>query len=163
MSKDNGWADFHLPEEIQNPSASYDHYGKLAPLEQLAWAEMDEDEFVERVAAQVWRRPKWYGISGGRVGVSRSKTKRFMVVLGKHIPPREKKRVGERVYDRALELFDLACKGWAAQALSMVLKANEAGAPIRTATIKSAVRVAAPKGGFQPTLDIIYASLAEED
>lgn len=128
----------------------------VSPLEALAWTAMTEDEFVERLAAKVWKCPADHSLKdGGRVGVSQAKTKRFMAALGKHFSPRERKRIAQRVFKRSQELFEQACRDWAIQALELSQTDDF------EARIKNAVSLVAPRGARGPTLDLIHAKMAE--
>jgi hypothetical protein len=169
MTDNDPWADFSFPEKIQVTSSRYNHYSSrrkgLPPLEQLAWAEMEEAEFVERAANEVWRRPcgrNWRGEEDfGRVGVSRSKATNLVRLVGKHLPPREKKRIVERVLKRADELFERACKAWAIQALEIAQEGS--GEEITLAQIRNTVSAIVPKGGVEATMQAIRKKLKEQN
>jgi hypothetical protein len=153
------WDDFDLRTcDLSKTRTSLKH--GCSPLEQLAWAELTTDQFVERLASEVWRRPAYYSLqNGGRVGVSRGKTRRFVMALGKHFSPQEKKEIIERVFERAQELFERACKIWAHKALEMSVEDTDDEEVIPMSQIKACVQVVAPKGARGKTLDIIRTTL----
>jgi hypothetical protein len=133
-----------------------------SPLEALAWSDMSDDEFVEKIASEVWKRPNYGGAyreTYGRVGVSRGKIKYFVSRFGGvYRGTKLRREIERRIFERANEYLEAACKVWAIQALETLLAHNE-GAKIGITKIRKAVSLVAPRGGCKLTCDIIKARL----
>jgi len=89
---------------------------KAPALTQLAWADLSEEDFIEKVADIAWRKPARgrYGENYGRVGVSSSKTEIFIRALGNYRGA-DFRRVHEIVFRRAKERFAEICLFWATE------------------------------------------------
>jgi len=124
----------------------------LHPLEALAWSGLSEDEFVERLAQEVWRRPhrkiEWarpaLPIYGTHVGVSSSKVRAFVNKFGASWEPKRRRVMVEKVTIRARWFMDQAVRRWAAE-IGAVIE-DTFSYPYQVPEVRETISLRVPKG-----------------
>lgn len=128
------------------------------PLVRLAWADLDEEEFVERLAEEVWKRPACYGRpEAGMVGVSQSKAAAFVNALGTHFSPEHRKVLIDKVFLLGKEKFRERCRNWAIQIEFGVRRDIACGHKPSKRLVQSYMTNIAPKGSHDTIWRFISA------
>lgn len=129
---------------------------KLTPLEKLAWAELSDEEWLDRVAPEVWkarviRQPSGY-TSFGMCGVTSGRVKVYISTYGSHFRGRKRQEIQELLYERASNLLHEQCCEWA---LESFRRAN-----FSVLGLQQAVSSVVPEGCRRLVLETFSASLA---
>lgn len=119
----------------------------VPPLLRLAWADLDESEFVERLAEEVWKRPACYGrADAGMVGISQSKAAAFVNSMGEHFSVERRKVLADMVFLLGKEKFRERCRNWAIQVEFSVRSDIACGHRPSKRLVQSYMTAIAPKG-----------------
>jgi len=95
---------------------------KLGPLECLAWSALSDDEIIERLANEVWKKPclrsfrkgKWETSRHyGRVGITRSKVASFTRIYARGRTPAQRLELDQRLMAEAQEILAVHVDQWA--------------------------------------------------
>jgi hypothetical protein len=124
-------------------SATLDPGTPLGELESLAWAGMSEDELVDRLANEVWKRPAHYSgnkLLVGRLGITESKVKKFVDRFARSLPQKKRRKLYTRVFDETTKIFEDYLVKWSWMVLVV------AGYPTSKLAVNDAVTRIVPRG-----------------
>jgi len=128
---------------------------KLTPLQKLAWTELSEEEWLDKVAPEVWKAPVLRRTAAGprlgRCGVSPAKVLNYISTYGSHFRGAKRQQIKELLLDRADKLLHERCCEWALEAF------QKSGYTV--SGLPSAVSSVVPEGCRQIVLDTFSASL----
>ena len=104
--------------------------GKANAMEIIAWAGLTDDELVERLANEVWRRPRYVhwrtgpleDNGSGRVGLSKRKIQVFVDHFGRGRPPKVRRVIEARVRSHAEAIFEKRVAKWGSLVFDRVCK-----------------------------------------
>jgi len=130
----------------------------LSPLEKLAWTKLTEEEFVDKLAPEIWKAPLLRRRAdgrpvAGRAGVSFAKVDGYISTYGSHFRGDKRKHIKELLFDRSSKLLHERCCDWALEAF------RNCGGDIFG--LQASVSSIVPEGCRRMVLDTFSAALAE--